>query len=224
MPGDDFFTAEYSGSGDVTAPCRPSTWCCRRERTASTPTAAASPRTSPVRRRQDRAPAARHVRLLVKAQNAVDAGAAGVIIFNEGQEGRTGVPEPAPSATPLTPTGPRGRHLLRGRQRARRAARGGVGIIHLVTETLDRARRADREPHRRDPDGSRRPGRDGRRAPRLGARRPRHQRQRHPVRQPRSRSRFRWPTSASSRATRSGSHGGAPRRPAWSGRSSTSTR
>ncbi|GGI45042.1 Zn-dependent M28 family amino/carboxypeptidase [Agromyces flavus] len=89
VPGEDFFTAEYSGSGDVTAPLEAVDLVLPPGATASTSNSGCEP--------EDFADfTAGNIALVqrgtcdfsVKAANAYDAGAVGVIIFNEGQEGR----------------------------------------------------------------------------------------------------------------------------------------
>ena len=71
-------------------PSRPSTSCCRRVRRPARRTAGASPRTSPAFTAGNIALVQRGTcDFSVKAHNAYVAGAVGVIIFNEGQEGRT---------------------------------------------------------------------------------------------------------------------------------------
>ena len=89
-PGVDFFTAEYSGSGDVTATLEAVDLVLPPGATASTSNSGCEA--------EDFADfTAGNIALVqrgtcdfsVKAANAYDAGAVGVIIFNEGQEGRT---------------------------------------------------------------------------------------------------------------------------------------
>ncbi|KGN41820.1 hypothetical protein N801_04640 [Knoellia aerolata DSM 18566] len=90
VPGEDFFTAEYSGSGDVTAPLE-------AVDLVLPPGAQASTSTSGCEASDFDGFTSGNVALVqrgtcdfsVKAANAFDAGAVGVIIFNEGQEGRT---------------------------------------------------------------------------------------------------------------------------------------
>ena len=90
VPGVDFSTAEYSGSGDVTAPLEAVDLVLPPGATASTSNSGCEP--------EDFADfTAGNIALVqrgtcdfsVKAHNAAEAGAVGVIIFNEGQEGRT---------------------------------------------------------------------------------------------------------------------------------------
>ena len=89
-PNEDFYTAEYSGSGDETAPLEAVDLVLPPGATASTSNSGCEP--------EDFADfTAGNIALVqrgtcdfsVKAHNAYVAGAVGVIIFNEGQEGRT---------------------------------------------------------------------------------------------------------------------------------------
>ncbi|WP_448005511.1 M20/M25/M40 family metallo-hydrolase [Agromyces bauzanensis] len=89
VPGVDFFTAEYSGSGDVTAPLQAVDLVLPPGADANTSTSGCEaadfagfvPGNIALVQRGTCA-------FADKAANAFDAGAAGVIIFNEGQEGR----------------------------------------------------------------------------------------------------------------------------------------
>jgi Zn-dependent M28 family amino/carboxypeptidase len=90
VPGEDFITADYSGSGDVTAPLQAVDLVLPPGPVASTSTSGCEA--------EDFADfVAGNIALVqrgtcnfsVKAENAFDAGAVGVIIFNEGQVGRT---------------------------------------------------------------------------------------------------------------------------------------
>jgi Zn-dependent M28 family amino/carboxypeptidase len=90
VPNEDFITMDYSGSGDVTAPLQAVDLVLPPGPTASTSTSGCEA--------ADFADfVAGNIALIqrgtcdfaVKAANAFDAGAVGVIIFNEGQEGRT---------------------------------------------------------------------------------------------------------------------------------------
>ena len=89
-PNVDFFTAEYSGNGNVTAPLQAVDLVLPPGEEASTSNSGCEP--------EDFADfVAGNIALVqrgtcdfsVKAHNAFEADAAGVIIFNEGQEGRT---------------------------------------------------------------------------------------------------------------------------------------
>lgn len=89
-PNEDFITMEYSGSGDVTAPLQ-------AVDLVLPPAAAANTSNSGCEESDFANFVAGNIALLqrgtctfrIKAENAAAAGAAGVIIFNEGQEGRT---------------------------------------------------------------------------------------------------------------------------------------
>ena len=90
IPDEDFIVMEYSGSGDVTAQLQAVDLVLPPGPTESTSNSGCEP--------EDFSGfVAGNIALLqrgtctfrIKAENATDAGAAGVIIFNEGQEGRT---------------------------------------------------------------------------------------------------------------------------------------
>jgi Zn-dependent M28 family amino/carboxypeptidase len=90
VPNEDFFTAEYSGSGDVTATLQAVDLVLPPGASAGTSNSGCEP--------EDFADFVDgNIALVqrgtcdfsVKAHNAYEAGAVGVIIFNEGQEGRT---------------------------------------------------------------------------------------------------------------------------------------
>ena len=88
--GVDFFTAEYSGSGDVTAALQAVDLVLPPGATASTSTSGCNPEDFDDFIAGNIALVQRGTcDFSVKAANAFDAGAVGVIIFNEGQEGRT---------------------------------------------------------------------------------------------------------------------------------------
>ncbi|MGR0220899.1 M20/M25/M40 family metallo-hydrolase [Agromyces sp. ZXT2-6] len=88
-PGVDFYTAEYSGSGEITAPLQ-------AVDLSLPPGADANTSTSGCEAADFTGFTAGNIALVqrgtcdfaVKAANAFDAGAVGVVIFNEGQEGR----------------------------------------------------------------------------------------------------------------------------------------
>lgn len=90
-PGEDFITMEYSGSGDVTAPLQ-------AVDVMIPPGAAANTSTSGCEASDFTGFTAGNIALVqrgtctfrLKAENAEAAGAVGIIIFNEGQAGRTG--------------------------------------------------------------------------------------------------------------------------------------
>jgi Zn-dependent M28 family amino/carboxypeptidase len=87
---DDFLTMEYSGSGNVTAPLVPTNdIIIPPGATASTSSSGCEPEDFPAATDGAIALVQRGTcDFIVKAQNAEAAGAVGVIIFNEGQEGR----------------------------------------------------------------------------------------------------------------------------------------
>ncbi|MBM7503154.1 M20/M25/M40 family metallo-hydrolase [Agromyces aurantiacus] len=90
VPGVDFFTAEYSGSGDVTAPLEAVDLVLPPGATASTSNSGCEASDFDGFTAGNIALVQRGTcDFAVKAANAYDAGAVGVIIFNEGQEGRT---------------------------------------------------------------------------------------------------------------------------------------
>ena len=136
VPNEDFITMEYSGSGDVTAPFRRSISCCHRVQTASTSNSGCEP--------EDFADfVAGNIALIqrgtcdfsVKAHNAFEAGAVGVIIFNEGQEGRTEtlagtLGDAFSDDLPVI-----GTSFEIGNELAALLAAGEV-VIHLATDTL----------------------------------------------------------------------------------------
>ncbi len=135
-PGVDFFTAEYSGSGDVTAPLQAVDLVLPPGAEASTSTSGCEP--------EDFAGfAAGSIALVqrgtcdfsVKAANAFDAGAVGVIIFNEGQEGRTETLNPTLGDQFADPIPVVGTSFEIGDELAALLAQGPV-TIHLATDTL----------------------------------------------------------------------------------------
>ena len=136
VAGEDFFTAEYSGSGDVTAPLEAVDLVLPPGPTASTSTSGCEP--------EDFADfTAGNIALVqrgtcdfsVKAANAFDAGAVGVIIFNEGQEGRTETLNPTLGDQFSDPIPVVGTSFDIGNELATLLASGEV-TIHLMTETL----------------------------------------------------------------------------------------
>ncbi|HEY9379476.1 MAG TPA: M20/M25/M40 family metallo-hydrolase [Jiangellaceae bacterium] len=136
VPNEDFFTAEYSGSGDVTAPLQAVDLVLPPGEEASTSNSGCET--------EDFADfVAGNIALVqrgtcdfsVKAANAFDAGAVGVIIFNEGQEGRT---EPLAATLGDTFSDPLpviGTSFEIGNDLAALLDTGEV-VIHLVTDTL----------------------------------------------------------------------------------------
>ena len=139
----------------------------------------------------------------LKAQNAEAAGAVGVVIFNEGQPGRTVAflgTLGGPGAT-IPVVGASIRCGCGARCRSAVEVRMFVDATSEIRTTSQRARRASRP--------KRRQRRDGRRSPRLGCAKVRGSRTTAPAAPPSSRSPCRWPRS--SHATRCVSPGGAPR-------------
>ncbi|WP_307039063.1 M20/M25/M40 family metallo-hydrolase [Agromyces ramosus] len=136
VPGVDFYTASYSGSGDVTAPLQAVDLVLPPGPTASTSTSGCEPEdfTGFI---------AGNIALVqrgtcdfsVKAANAFDAGAVGVIIFNEGQEGRQETLNPTLGDAFSDPIPVVGTSFEIGNELASLLATGTV-TIHLVTDTL----------------------------------------------------------------------------------------
>ena len=136
VPGEDFFTASYSGSGDVTAPLQAVDLVLPPGPTASTSTSGCEPEdfTGFV---------AGNIALVqrgtcdfsVKAANAFDAGAVGVIIFNEGQEGRQETLNPTLGDAFSDPLPVVGTSFEIGDELAALLEAGEV-VIHLMTDTL----------------------------------------------------------------------------------------
>jgi Zn-dependent M28 family amino/carboxypeptidase len=135
-PNVDFFTAEYSGSGDVTAPLQAVDLVLPPGEEASTSTSGCE--------MEDFADFVDgNIALVqrgtcdfsVKAHNAFEAGATGVIIFNEGQEGRTETLAATLGDTFSDPLPVIGTSFEIGDELAALLATGEV-IVHLVTETL----------------------------------------------------------------------------------------
>jgi Zn-dependent M28 family amino/carboxypeptidase len=136
VPGEDFFTAEYSGSGDVTAPLQAVDLVLPPGPEASSSSSGCEP--------EDFADfVAGSIALVqrgtcdfsVKAENAFDAGAVGVIIFNEGQEGRTETLNPTLGDQFSDPIPVVGTSFAIGDELAALLAEGPV-TIHLMTDTL----------------------------------------------------------------------------------------
>jgi Zn-dependent M28 family amino/carboxypeptidase len=136
VAGEDFFTAEYSGSGDVTATLQAVDLVLPPGPTASTSNSGCEP--------EDFADfVAGNIALVqrgtcdfsVKAQNAFDAGAVGVIIFNEGQEGRTETLNPTLGDQFSADLPVVGTSFEIGNELAALLETGEV-IIHLMTDTL----------------------------------------------------------------------------------------
>lgn len=133
---EDFFTAEYSGSGDVTAPLQAVDLVLPPDPSANTSNSGCEP--------EDFAGfVAGNIALVqrgtcdfsVKAANAFDAGATGVIIFNEGQEGRQETLNPTLGDQFSDPLPVVGTSFEIGNELAALLA-GGEVIIRLMTDTL----------------------------------------------------------------------------------------
>jgi Zn-dependent M28 family amino/carboxypeptidase len=136
VPNEDFITMDYSGSGDVTAPLQAVDLVLPPGPTASTSTSGCEA--------EDFADfVAGNIALIqrgtcdfaVKAANAFDAGAVGVIIFNEGQEGRTETLAGTLGFEFSDDLPVIGTSFEIGNELAALLAAGEV-VIHLLTETL----------------------------------------------------------------------------------------
>ena len=136
VPGEQFFTAEYSGSGDVTAPLE-------AVDLVLPPGEAASTSNSGCEADDFLGFTDGNIALVqrgtcdfsVKAANAFDAGAVGVIIFNEGQEGRQETLNPTLGDQFSDPLPVIGTSFEIGNELAALLEQGEV-VIHLVTDTL----------------------------------------------------------------------------------------
>ena len=135
VPGEDFVTAEYSGSGDVTGPLQAVDLVLPPGPEASTSNSGCEA--------EDFADfLAGNIALIqrgtcdfsVKAANAFDAGAVGVVIFNEGQEGRTETLFPTLGEAFSDPLPVVGTSFAIGNELAALLGQGEV-VIHLKTET-----------------------------------------------------------------------------------------
>jgi Zn-dependent M28 family amino/carboxypeptidase len=135
VEGEDFFTAEYSGSGDVTA-------ALEAVDLVLPPGAEASTSNSGCEAADFADFDAGNIALIqrgtcdfsVKAANAFDAGAVGVVIFNEGQEGRTETLNPTLGDAFSDPIPVVGTSFEIGNELAGLLEQGEV-VIHLKTET-----------------------------------------------------------------------------------------
>ena len=123
VPGTDFRTMTYSGSGNVTAPVQAVDLVLPPTPDAELHLAAARRATSPGSPGQHRADPARHLHLPGQGGTRQAAGASGVIIFNEGQAGQgTDDRRALLGGSVNTSTWhPGRRHHLRGRRGAGRA-------------------------------------------------------------------------------------------------------
>jgi Zn-dependent M28 family amino/carboxypeptidase len=136
VAGEDFFTAEYSGSGDVTATLEAVDLVLPPGPTASTSTSGCNPEDFDDFTAGNIALVQRGTcDFSVKAANAFDAGAVGVIIFNEGQEGRQETLNPTLGDQFSDPIPVVGTSFEIGNELATLLASGEV-VIHLMTETL----------------------------------------------------------------------------------------
>ncbi|MDR6906921.1 Zn-dependent M28 family amino/carboxypeptidase [Agromyces sp. 3263] len=135
-PNVDFITADYSGSGDVTAPLQAVDLVLPPGPEAGSSTSGCEP--------EDFADfVAGNIALVqrgtcdfsVKADNAFDAGAVGVIIFNEGQEGRTETLAATLGAEFADPIPVVGTSFEIGDELASLLEQGEV-VVHLQTDTL----------------------------------------------------------------------------------------
>ncbi|MFE6253760.1 M20/M25/M40 family metallo-hydrolase [Agromyces sp. NPDC057865] len=135
VPGEDFFTAEYSGSGDVEAPLEAVDLVLPPGAQASTSNSGCEPEDFTGFTEGNIALVQRGTcDFSVKAQNAYDAGAAGVIIFNEGQEGRTETLNPTLGDQFSADLPVIGTSFEIGNDLATLLEQGEV-VIHLQTET-----------------------------------------------------------------------------------------
>ena len=136
VPGEDFFTAEYSGSGDVTAPLQAVDVVLPPGPTASTSNSGCEATDFADFIEGNIALVQRGTcDFSVKAANAFDAGAVGVVIFNEGQAGRTDTLNPTLGDAFSDPLPVVGTSFAIGDELASLLEQGEV-VIHLKTETL----------------------------------------------------------------------------------------
>ena len=136
VPGEDFFTAEYSGSGDVTATLEAVDLVLPPGPTASTSNSGCEPEDFTDFTAGNIALVQRGTcDFSVKAANAYDAGAVGVIIFNEGQEGRTETLNATLGDQFSDPIPVVGTSFEIGNELATLLEAGTV-TVHLMTETL----------------------------------------------------------------------------------------
>ena len=135
-PNVDFFTAEYSGSGDVEAPLQAVDLVLPPGEEASTSTSGCEIEDFADFVESNIALVQRGTcDFSVKAHNAFLSGAVGVIIFNEGQEGRTETLAATLGDTFSDPLPVIGTSFEIGNELAALLAEDEV-IVHLVTETL----------------------------------------------------------------------------------------
>ncbi|HEU4491503.1 MAG TPA: M20/M25/M40 family metallo-hydrolase [Jiangellales bacterium] len=135
-PNVDFFTAEYSGSGDVTATLEAVDLVLPPGQQASTSNSGCEPEDFTDFTAGNIALVQRGTcDFSVKAANAYDAGAVGVIIFNEGQEGRQETLAATLGDQFSDPIPVVGTSFEIGNELAALLEEGEV-IIHLRTDTL----------------------------------------------------------------------------------------
>jgi len=135
VEGEDFFTAEYSGSGDVTAALEPVDVVLPPGAEAGTSTSGCEPEDFDDFTAGSIALVQRGTcDFSVKAHNAFLAGAVGVVIFNEGQEGRTETLNPTLGFEFSDDLPVVGTSFEVGNELATLAAQGTV-TVHLVTQT-----------------------------------------------------------------------------------------
>src|SRR5829696_2818601 len=182
IEGEDFFTAEYSGSGNVTA-------AIQAVDVVMPPGAAASTSNSGCEATDFAGFVRGRIALVqrgtcdfvVKAENAENAGAAGVIIYNEGTPGapdRNDTLNPTLGDAADVDSPVIGTSFAIGAELYDLTLQGPVSV-HLQTTTRIRTNVPTQKPHRRLAHGSAQPDRDGRRPPRLRARGDGHRGQRH---------------------------------------------
>lgn len=136
-PNEDFFTAEYSGSGDVTAALQAVDLVLPPGEVASTSNSGCETEDFAEFVEGNIALVQRGTcDFSVKAHNAFVAGAAGVIIFNEGQEGRTETLAATLTDSFSDPLPVIGTSFEIGNGLAALLASGQDVMIHLVTDTL----------------------------------------------------------------------------------------
>ncbi|WP_222863213.1 M20/M25/M40 family metallo-hydrolase [Agromyces mariniharenae] len=135
VQGEDFFTAEYSGSGNVTAPLEAVDLVLPPGAAASTSNSGCEPEDFAGFTIGNIALVQRGTcDFSVKAHNAAEAGAAGVIIFNEGQEGRQETLNPTLGDQFSDDLPVIGTSFAIGNDLAALLEQGEV-VIHLETET-----------------------------------------------------------------------------------------
>jgi Zn-dependent M28 family amino/carboxypeptidase len=136
VPNEDFITAEYSGSGDVTAPLQAVDLVLPPGAQANTSTSGCEASDFADFQAGNIALVQRgSCNFSVKAENAFDAGAVGVIIFNEGQDGRQETLAATLGFEFSDPIPVVGTSFEIGNELAALLESGEV-VIHLKTDTL----------------------------------------------------------------------------------------